>query len=333
MQNSENSPNQNGQNSNKKTLFIKDLSAGDSVCTRFLIRQKQTMTNKNGKPYLALLLSDKTGDLEGRVWEGSEQMALTFSEGDVVTISGRVNLFQNRMQISVEHLVPVSQEEIDLKDYLSTPSIDIDALYTDLLKTFENLRNPFVKELGLALLRDPEIAKRYKICPAAKTIHHAFIGGLLSHSMQLIRLVDSILPLYEDIDRDLMVFGCAFHDFGKIYELHTQGRMGYTDEGRLVGHIAIGITLIDRKIQSIPEFPEELEWHIKHLILSHHGHLEYGSPKRPHTIEAELLHLVDHMDSRINSIQTFMRNDKVDARWTGYHQAYDQYYFKPEKYL
>lgn len=317
----------------KKTLFIKDLSAGDSVCTRFLVKQKLSLTNKNGKPYLALLLADKTGDLEGRVWEGAEQMALQFNEGEVVTISGKVNQFQNRLQVSVEHLVPVMEEEVDLNDYLATPSVDVDSLYNDLLRTFENLRNPYVKEVGLALLRDPEIAKRYKLCPAAKTIHHAFVGGLLAHSMQLIRLVDSILPLYEDIDRDILIFGCAFHDFGKIYELHTQGRLGYTDEGRLVGHIAIGISLIDRKIQSIPEFPEELEWHLKHLILSHHGHLEHGSPKRPHTIEAEVLHLLDHMDSRINSIQTFMKNDKADARWTGYHQAYDQYYMKPEKYL
>lgn len=333
MQKPENQTSQTQANSNKKTLFIKDLSAGDSVCTRFLIRQKQMLSNKNGKPYLAVLLSDKTGDLEARVWEGADQMTLLFSEGDVVTISGRVNSFQNRLQISVEHLVPVPPSEVDLNEFLSTPLIDVDSLYNDLLKTFENLRNPYVKELGLALLRDPEISKRYKICPAAKTIHHAFVGGLLAHSMQLIRLVDSILPLYEDIDRDIMVFGCAFHDFGKIFELHTQGRMGYTDEGRLVGHIAIGVSLIDRKIQSIPEFPQELEWHLKHLILSHHGHLEYGSPKKPHTIEAELLHLVDHMDSRMNSIQTFMKNDKTDARWTGYHQAYDQYYFKPEKYL
>jgi 3'-5' exoribonuclease len=203
-------------------------------------------------------------------------------------------------------------------------------MYAQMLQIFRDLPNPWVRGLGVALLEDPEIQSRYRKCPAAKTIHHAFVGGLLCHSLQIIRLADAVLPLYKGINRDLVVFGAAFHDFGKIFELSYDGSFGYTDEGRLVGHIAIGVTLIDRKIRLMPGFPEDLEWQLKHLVLSHHGRLEYGSPKRPHTLEAQLVHHLDDMDSKINSIQTFIASENSGSRWTGHHKAYDQYYYRGE---
>ncbi len=313
----------------QKSLFIKDLKPKETVRTSFLVKSKEIFHNKNGKPYLAILLSDSTGDVEGRVWEQAEELSATFSEGDIVAIGGKLNIFQNRPQLVIDHLVVLPLSEAKVEDYLPKANSDTEALYLKLLSFFESLENRWIKELGLQLLHDPEIESRYKLCPAAKTIHHAFIGGLLTHSVQLCEVIDAILPLYPGVDRSLMIFGAAFHDFGKIYELSYDGRFGYTDEGRLVGHIAIGVVLIDRKIQSIPGFPKELDLHLKHLILSHHGKLEHGSPKRPHTVEAELLHQLDHMDSRINSIQTFMAAEKNNSRWSGYHKTYDQYYFKP----
>jgi 3'-5' exoribonuclease len=317
----------------KKSLFIKDLKPKETVRTSFLVKSKDVFYSKNGKAYLSILLSDATGDLEGRVWENAEELSATFHEGAIVAVGGKLNVFQNRNQLVIDHLIPLSSEEATVEDYLPKGTQDSEILYEKLIGYFDSLSNPWIKELGLKLLKDPEIAARYKVCPAAKTIHHAFIGGLLTHSIQLCDLIEAVLPLYPGIDRSLMIFGAAFHDFGKIFELNYQGKFGYTDEGRLVGHIAIGVVLIDRKIQEIPQFPKELEYQLKHLILSHHGKLEHGSPKRPHTLEAELLHQLDHMDSRINSIQTFMAAEKNNSRWSGYHKTYDQYYFKPVEML
>lgn len=316
-----------------KQIFIKDLQAKDSVRTTFLVKSKQLMQAKNGKAYLTLLLSDRTGNLDSRVWEEAEPLSETFAEGDIVAVAGKAHYFQNRLQLIVEHLIPVPAAEVDISEYLPAASENLDVLYDELLNVFDQVECPWVREISLALLKDEEIAPRYKVCPAAKSIHHAFIGGLLTHSLQLIKLSDAILPLYSEINRSILLFGAAFHDFGKVFELSYDGNFGYTDEGRLVGHIAIGVSLIDRKIREIPGFPKELEWQLKHMVLSHHGKLEYGSPKRPHTIEAQLLHHLDDMDSKINSIQTFMKGERNGARWTGHHKAYDQYYYKPDSYL
>lgn len=321
-------PSVEGSQKIKKHLFIKDLSPKDEVRTTLLVKSKDLHHNKNGKPYLSLLLSDKTGDLDTRVWEDAESLATTFQEGDIVAIGGRTHLFQNRMQLVIDHLVGVKPSEVNLEDYLKSSDQDLEAVYAGLIETFQGLQNPWIRELGLKLLQDPEIASRYKVCPAAKTIHHAFVGGLLVHSVQLIKLVDAILPLYQNINRDLLVFGAAFHDFGKIYELNYQGKVGYTDEGKLVGHITIGAILIDRKMREIPQFPQDLEWELKHMVLSHHGKLEYGSPKTPATLEADILAHLDLFDSRVNSIQTLIESDHTEGGWTSYHKAYDQYYRK-----
>ncbi|MFM8312742.1 MAG: 3'-5' exoribonuclease YhaM family protein, partial [Deltaproteobacteria bacterium] len=257
----------------QKSIYIKDLKPKETVRTSFLVKSKDVFYSKNGKAYLAILLSDSTGDLDGRVWEKAEELNTSFSEGDIVAVGGKLHVFQNRNQLVIDHLIPLPSTEVKVDDYLPKGTGDSEVLYQKLLGYFESLENPWVKQLGLNLLNDPEIAPRYKVCPAAKTIHHAFIGGLLAHSVQLCDLIDAVLPFYPGIDRSLMIFGAAFHDFGKIFELSYQGKFGYTDEGKLVGHIAIGVVLIDRKIQEIPHFPKELELHLKHLVLSHHGKL------------------------------------------------------------
>lgn len=316
-----------------KSIFIKDLKPKDTVHSLFLVKAKQTPLARNGKPYLALQLMDRSGEIDCRVWENADELSGAVREGDVVVVGGKVHEFQRRLQLIAEHLVAVPPGEVSLTDFIPRGPENLETLYDELVACFEGLSNPWVRELSLSLLRDPEIAERYKVCPAAKTIHHAFIGGLLVHSLQLIKLVDAILPLYTDLDRDILLFGAAFHDFGKIYELSYNGMFGYTDEGRLVGHITIGATLIDRKIRQMPGFPEPLEWQLKHIVLAHHGHLEYGSPKRPHTIEAQLLHHLDDMDSKLNSIQTFMRAERNGSRWTGEHRAYQQYYYRPDSYV
>ncbi len=314
-----------------KRFFVSDLKPQDVVRSTFLVKSKGVMHAKNGKPYLALTLSDRTGCVDTRIWsEDAVDLAATFNEGDVVAVAGRAQWFQNRMQLVVDNLAPV-EGNVPLGDYLPKADMDAQAKYEQMTQIFAGLECPWIRTLGLALLNHPDVKDRYPVCPAAKTIHHAYLGGLLLHSLQLIELVKAIQPFYPRLSRDKLIFGAAFHDFGKIFELSYDGQFGYTDAGRLVGHIAIGTVLIDREIQKIPDFPQELEWQLKHLVLSHHGKLEYGSPVRPVTLEAQLLHHLDDMDSKINSIQELMDSERNTSRWTAMHKAYGVAYYKEKQ--
>lgn len=312
-----------------KEFFVSDLRPKDMVRTTFLVQSKNVLMNKNGRPYLAMMLRDRTGSVDTRIWENTEEIASEVGEGDVVAVFGKAHQFQNRLQLVVDQLVRVSPESVSMDDYLPATHASTAALYEEMLGIFRTLDCPWTRQLGLMLLEDPEISSRYKVCPAAKTIHHAYLGGLLEHSLQVIRLVEAVHPLYKSLNRSLLIFGAAFHDFGKIFELSYDGPFSYTDEGKLVGHIAIGVTLVDRKIQMIPGFPKDLEYQIKHLILSHHGRLEYGSPKLPVTLEAVLLHGLDDVDSKLQSIQNLIEGESGSGKWTPLHRAYNQSYYKP----
>ena len=245
-----------------------------------------------------------------------------------MAVAGRTHWFQNRLQLIVDNLSPVD-EPVELVDYLPKADGDCEKKYLELLGVFEKIPCPWTQALALSLLKDPEVASRYPLCPAAKSIHHAYLGGLVSHSLQLVHLVQALHPFYPRLNLSILLFGAAFHDFGKIFELSYDGNFGYTDEGKLVGHITIGATLVDRHIRQIPGFPAELEWQLKHMILSHHGRLEYGSPVRPQTLEAQMVHHLDDMDSKLNSIQELMDAEKSNSRWTSLHKAYENSYYKP----
>lgn len=300
----------------------------DTVRSTFLVRAKGVQQAKNGKPYLALTLADRTGFVDTRIWsEDAVELAETFREGDIVAVSGRAQWFQNRLQLVVDNLVPID-EPLPLEDFLPRADGDSQARYAELISIFEKVECPWTRQVALELLHDPEVASRYPLSPAAKTIHHAYLGGLLVHSLSLVKLVQSVAPHYPRLNPSLLLFGAAFHDFGKIFELSYEGQLGYTDEGRLVGHIAIGTVLVDRVIQKIPGFPKEIEWQLKHLILSHHGKIEYGSPVKPQTLEAQLVHHLDDMDSKINSIQELMDSERSQARWTAVHRAYEAAYYR-----
>ncbi len=288
------------------------------------------MQAKNGKPYLAMILGDRTGIVDTRIWtEDVIALADSFAEGDVVAVSGKAQWFQNRMQLIVDNLAAV-EEQVALEDYVPKADMDSLAKYQELIGVFEALDCPWTRAVSLALLKNPEVANRYPLCPAAKTIHHAYLGGLLTHSLQLIKLVEAVLPGYPRLNRNVALFGAAFHDFGKIFELSYDGMFGYTDEGKLVGHITIGTILLDREIRKLEGFPADLEYQLKHMILSHHGKLEYGSPVRPQTLEAQLVHHLDDMDSKLNSIQELMDAEKNQSNWTSLHKAYGASYYKPK---
>lgn len=314
----------------KKSIFIKDLRAKDVVRSTFLVRNKMLRANKNGQNCLHLQLSDRSGTIEARLWEGAESADEALNEGNLVAISGRVSEAGSGFrQVTVQHWAPIPSEEGNWEDYYPKSEQDADAEYKRLIQVFEGLENPWIRNLSLALLNDPEIAGRYPRCPAAKSIHHAFIGGLLAHTHQLVRVVQAIAPLYPELDREILLFGAAFHDFGKVYELSFDGPVGYTDEGKLVGHISIGNTLIDKEVRKIEGFPKDLELQLKHIVLSHHGRVEYGSPKPPQTLEAVMLSALDDLDSKIESITQLIKSEKSTGRWTPVHKAYQTSYYRP----
>lgn len=312
-----------------KRFFVSDLKPQDTVRSSFMVKSKGIMQAKNGQPYLALTLGDRTGCVDTRVWtKDVVELASTFREGDVIAVSGKAQWFQNRMQLVVDNLVPLEMP-VTLTDYLPKADGDSEAKYQELVSVFEGLDCPWTRRLALDLLADPEISARYPLAPAAKTIHHAYLGGLLTHSLHLIRMVNVVAPLYPRLNRNTLLFGAAFHDFGKVFELSYDGNFGYSDEGRLVGHIAIGTVLVDRAIRKIDGFPSDLEFQLKHMILSHHGKIEYGSPVKPQTLEAQLVHHLDDMDSKLNSIQELIDSERNNSSWTALHKAYGTSYFKP----
>lgn len=317
-------------NQSKKAIFIKDLRAKDVVRSTFLVRNKMLRANRNGQNCLHLQLSDRSGTIEARLWEAAESADETLTEGNLVAISGRVSEGSGgARQVTVQHWAPVGSEEGNWEDYYPKSEQDAEVEYQRLIQIFEGLSNPFIRQLSLAILNDPDIASRYPRCPAAKTIHHAFIGGLLAHTHQLIRVVEAIAPLYPELNREILLFGAAFHDFGKVFELSFEGHFGYTDEGKLIGHISIGNAIIDREVRKIEGFPKALELQLKHIVLSHHGRVEYGSPKPPQTLEAVMLSALDDLDSKIDSISTLMKSEKSSSGWTPVHKAYQTSYYRP----
>ncbi|MBI4404258.1 MAG: HD domain-containing protein [Deltaproteobacteria bacterium] len=312
----------------QKLIFIKDLKAQDEVQSTFLVKSKETFMAKSGKPYLALLLMDRTGEIDARVWENAQTLTSTFQQGDIIALRGRVNSYQNKLQLVVSHLVPSPQA--DLRNYLPASLQDPDLMFDELCGFLNGIKNPWIRDLSLQLLQDKALSERYKLCPAAKSVHHAYIGGLLQHSLQLVKVVDAISKIYPELDRDLLLFGAAFHDIGKTAEISSLQNFDYTDEGKLLGHISIGVTTIDQKIRVMADFPKQLELQLKHMVLSHHGQLEFGSPVRPQTLEAQVLHHLDDMDSKIDGIQTLIRGEGNQTQWTSFHKTYGQCYFRPQ---
>jgi len=317
----------------KKSIFIKDLQTKDVVRSTFLVRSKGLRPQKNGQSYLHLQLADRTGFIEAKVWDNAESAHESLEEGNVVAIFGRVHDGAGNRHLTVQQWVPLPESEINWDDFYPKGPFDEkgeSSEYRKLVSIFEGLENPWIRELSLRLLNDPQISSRYPKCPAAKTIHHAFLGGLLAHTLSLIRVVEAICPLYPELNREILLFGAAFHDFGKVFELSFDGPFNYTDEGKLIGHISIGQVWIDRKIQTIEGFPSDLELQLKHMVLSHHGRLDYGSPKVPQTLEAIVLSSLDDLDSRIESISQWIKAAKGTSRWTPVHKAYQVAFYRPD---
>jgi len=290
-----------------KDIFVSDLAAfeeGKLFDSFLLVLAKQLRTTQSNKPYLNLIFCDKTGQLEALAWEPADpRIAKDFERGDVVKVRGCIQRFNDRLQMKVEQLRKALPHEVDKTDYMPATSYDVEALWQELLGFVESFTDPHLKLLLTTVLADPQIAAAYREAPAAKQLHHAWLGGLLEHVVSLLRLADRVAPHYPILHRDLLLTGVILHDIGKVRELSWEIGFEYTVEGVLLGHIQIGAALAERTIDNLPGFPPRLKMLVLHMILSHHGKLEFGSPKLPMIPESLMLSFLDDMDAKMMAMQ------------------------------
>jgi 3'-5' exoribonuclease len=315
-----------------KDIYIADLAnfdEGKLFDGFFLVLAKQQRTTKTNKPYLNLILGDKTGQLEGRVWEpGDPRIAKEFERGDIVKARGSASRFDDRLQMKIDQLRLAQKGEVDKSDMLPSTTYDVAALWKQVLGFVDSLTNPDLKLLLTTVLADPAIAAAYREAPAAKQLHHAWLGGLLEHVVSLLTLADRVVPSYPLLDRDLLLTGVVLHDIGKVSELTWEIGFEYTVEGTLLGHIQMGVALVEKAIDSLPNFPPKLKTLILHMILSHHGKLEFGSPKLPMIPEAIVLNFLDDLDAKMQAVagefEKSVREGKGPEELTGKVWALDQ---------
>lgn len=291
-----------------KDLYISDLAAFDEgkiFNSFFLVLLKQQRTTKTNKPYLNLILGDKTGQLEGRVWDISDpRIAKDFDKGDIVKVRGSASRFDERLQMKIDQLRVALPDEVDKTDLLPSTTCDVATLWSQLLACVESFTNPNLKLLLNTILADPAVAEAFREAPAARQLHHAWLGGLLEHVISLLTLADRVAAHYPLLDRDLLLTGVILHDIGKTHELSWDIGFDYTIEGTLLGHIQMGVEMVERAIATLPGFPDHLRTLVLHMILSHHGKLEFGSPKLPMIPEALVLNFVDDLDAKMQAIST-----------------------------
>ena len=317
-----------------KSPYLSELQPNQTVQGTFLVSYKDVRQKKSGDPYLSLTLSDRSGELDAKMWDNAAEVLDTFQRDDFVRIKGLLQIFQNRPQLTLHKIQPVPDSEIDLADYLPASKRDRDEMFRELQGWIAGMSDPHLKGLLEMIFADQEVALAYRTAPAAKTVHHNWIGGLIEHVLSLCSLAKTAAAHYPHIDFDLLLTGVLLHDIGKIRELHYARSFGYTTEGQLLGHIQIGTQMVLDKMRLMPDFPPRLRDLVVHMILSHHGELAFGSPKLPLFPEALLLHLLDNMDSKMECMRALIdRDPQVTGEWTGYNSALDRAALKKRKYL
>ena len=314
-----------------KKRFIADIRAGDRVEDIFVLSEKILSQKKDGNNFLNITLSDKTGTIKGVVWDNVDQIAAGITSGDFVYVNGSVSDYRGTLQVVIKKMGPFSPDQIDPSDFLPQTSRDIEGMFERLVKRVDSITTDYLKALIDAFFNDKEFVNKFKTAPAAKKMHHAYIGGLLEHTLSMTSLADKIAGHYSGINRDLLLSGAILHDIGKIDEFEYQFKIDYSDKGRLLNHIVIGLKMVDEKLSGIKHFPEDQVLLLKHLIVSHHGTREFGSPEPPKTIEAVLLNYIDEIDSKVNAIRDFIASEDPDETWTSYHRLLERHFYKGKK--
>ena len=304
------------------------------ITSSFVVVSKQIKPKKSGEPYLALTLGDRSGHLEAKMWDNVEEVLDAFHQDDFLKIKGLVNKYKNRFQLTVHKLRKLGESEIEFADYLPKTTKNIDELWQTLSDFVASIRGPHLRSVIQTFMADPEIAAAYRNAPAAKTLHHAYIGGLLDHVVSLFRSCDLMCRNYPQINRDLLLSGAFLHDLGKIHELTYNRSFSYTTRGQLLGHMVIELEMLHAKIALVPEFPDELKTLLEHLIISHHGQYDFGSPKLPMFPEALMLHYLDDLDSKMEAMRAhFEREADLESPWTSYNASLGRPLLNTSKFL
>ena len=317
-----------------KSPFVSELEPNQLVTTSFLVHSKEIRQKKSGEFYLSLLLADRTGELDAKMWDNVSEVIDAFDRDDFVRVKGLVQIFHNRPQMTIHKMRRMDDSEIDFGDYFPSSRRDQDEMWRELRGIVAGVGNAHLKTLLDAVLDDEEIARRYRRAPAAKHIHHAYLGGLIEHVLSLCAMARLASEHYAFIDRDLLLAGAILHDIGKIYELNYERGFSYSNDGQLLGHIHIGLRIVADKLRGLPAFPPALRSLVEHMILSHHGKLEFGSPKVPQFPEALMLHYLDDMDSKLECMRALVETDRqVEGCFTAYNPALERAVLKKDRFL
>jgi 3'-5' exoribonuclease len=295
-----------------KRNSVAELFPSNPVQSTFLVQSKEKKTAQSGSPYLDLELRDATGTIKAKLWD-CDRHPLDFDVDDVVRVEGQVETYRGSPQIKIRRIARCAPEDVNLLDFLPRSSRDPDEMLAALIERLRAMPPTPVRALLVAVMEDPALAGKYKLAPAATSYHHAYLGGLIEHVLSLIELGDRVADHYPDLDRDLMLAGLVLHDIGKIEELSFDRAFHYSTRGQLVGHISIALEIVHEKMRAIPDFPAELKERLEHIILAHHGKLEFGSPKEPMFPEALVVHYLDDLDSKLQSMRAQYASDKERA--------------------
>jgi 3'-5' exoribonuclease len=311
-----------------KKRFIDQLKAGDSVDEIFVLAEKSMARKRNGENFLNLTLADRSGRMKGVVWDNVETVAASVQSGDFVRLKGGVSEYRGTLQLVVKELAACAADQVNPADFLPATGRDVEQMFARLTEITAAMADTDLKELFALFWADEALVEQFKKAPAAKMMHHAYIGGLLEHTLSMTLLADMLAGHYKGVDRDLLIAGTILHDIGKVREFAYSTRIDYTDEGRLVSHIVIAVEMLQHKLDQLEGFPKEKADLLKHLIISHHGSREFGSPEPPKTIEAVLLHYIDEIDSKVNGIREFLAAEDPAEPWTSYHRLLERHFYR-----
>jgi len=316
-----------------KTSFVTDLGSEQSITSFFLVHEKEIRNTREGKAYLRLELGDRSGTIEARMWDQFDAVVKDVNRDDFVKVQARVEIYRNKPQLSLQNLRLAKPEEIDLADFLPQTKSDVGKLYAELLEYAGSIANPWLKKLTTGILSDPKIAVRYKRAPAAKVMHHAYLGGLLEHVVGLCGLAKQIAAHYPELDVDLLLTAAILHDVGKLDELCYERAIGYTVEGQLLGHIVMEFETVSKAIDAIEGFPPNLKTVVQHMLISHHGQYEFGSPKLPMIREAMAFHYMDDLDSKLAAVRAALALDTGEPEWSAYSGALGRKFLRLDQFL
>ncbi len=308
-----------------KKQFITDIKVGDNFDSTVIVSEKQVKKKKNGEDYCTVTFQDRTGTIEGILWTEVFLGAGDFSEGDLVSIKSIIKEYRGSKQLIVNSLKKLEKDDDqDLSDYIKSTSKDIDSMFDEILGYIESMENKYLKELLNIFMADKGFVKNYRTSTAAVRYHHAYQGGLLEHSLNVVKICDMLAGIYDNLNRDLLIAGAVLHDIGKIKEYSSGINLKITNTGRLLGHITIGYGWVQEKIGQVKGFPADLADRLLHIILSHHGRLEFGSPKRPKILEAFVVYHADHLDGDIGGFNIILENANNENDWSEYVKNFER---------